>query len=210
MGSFTVLARTGCTTHAKLALALTAEFAPLRGERAQLALDELAVWLLSARHDTPCDQLRAVADLVQAHLEALVLDAAIDDLLLDRVVIGGAGHPLLLAVACAEAGRRAALPLAAWSPARTAPSSLISGWPSRCSSTRRRGRCSTRARSTRRCHGSARTRSLRGSSTGSATVPSVSAMSRGRCARPSCAWPCPSSPARVSAWKPICGASGRG
>lgn len=111
MGSFTVLARAGCTTYAKLALALTAEFAPLRGERAQLALDELAVWLLSARHDTPCDQLRAVADLVQAHLEALVLDAAIDDLLLDRVVIGGAGHPLLLAVACAEAGRRAALPL---------------------------------------------------------------------------------------------------
>ena len=111
MGSFSVLARTGCTTHAKLALALTAEFAPLRGERAEPALDELAVWLLSARHDTPDDQLRAVADLVQAHLEALVLDAAIDDLLLDRVVIGGAGHPLLLAVACAEAGRRAALPL---------------------------------------------------------------------------------------------------
>ncbi len=40
---------------------------------------------------------------------AITLSSAIDDLLLDRVVAGGAGHPLLLAIACAEAGRRAGL-----------------------------------------------------------------------------------------------------
>jgi hypothetical protein len=52
-----------------------------------------------------------VADLAAGHLEAVTLDCAIDDLLLDRVAISGAGHPLLLTIACAEAGRRAGLAL---------------------------------------------------------------------------------------------------
>lgn len=111
MVPFTLLAQRGCTSHASLALSLTAEFAPLRAERAEVALDELAVWLEGARDDGPEGQLHAAADLVGAHLEALALDCAIDDLRLDRVVIGGAGHPLLLAVASVEAGRRAGLAL---------------------------------------------------------------------------------------------------
>jgi hypothetical protein len=108
---FTVLAQRRCTSHASLALSLTAEFAPLRAERAEAALDELAAWLVGARDDRPERQLRVAAEVVGAHLEALVLDCAIDDLLLDRVAIGGAGHPLLLAVAAVEAGRRAGLAL---------------------------------------------------------------------------------------------------
>ena len=40
-----------------------------------------------------------------------MLSSAIDDLLLDRVAAGGAGHPLLLAIACVEAARRAGLPV---------------------------------------------------------------------------------------------------
>jgi hypothetical protein len=101
----------GCTSHASLALSLTAEFAPVRAERAELALEELAAWLVGARHHGPEGQLHSAAELVAAHLEALALDSAIDDLLLDRVVIGRAGHPLLLAVASVEAGRRAGLAL---------------------------------------------------------------------------------------------------
>jgi hypothetical protein len=111
MVPFTLLAQRGCTSPGSLALSLTAEFAPLRAERAGLALDELAAWLGGARHDGPEGQLHAAADMLGAHLEALALDCAIDDLLLDRVVIGGAGHPLLLAVASVEAGRRAGLAL---------------------------------------------------------------------------------------------------
>jgi len=111
MVPFTLLAQRGCTSPASLALSLTAEFAPLRAEHAELALDELAAWLAGARDDGPVGQLHAVADMLGAHLEALALDCAIDDLLLDRVVIGGAGHPLLLAVASVEAGRRAGLAL---------------------------------------------------------------------------------------------------
>jgi hypothetical protein len=111
MVPFTLLAQRGCTSPASLALSLTAEFAPLRAERAELALDELAARLGGARHDRPEGQLHAAADMLGAHLEALALDCAIDDLLLDRVVIGSAGHPLLLAVASVEAGRRAGLAL---------------------------------------------------------------------------------------------------
>jgi len=111
MVPFTLLAQRGCTSPASLALSLTAEFAPLRAERAELALDELAAWLGGARDDGPEGQLHAAADMLGAHLEALALDCAIDDLLLDRVVIGRAGHPLLLAVASVEAGRRAGLAL---------------------------------------------------------------------------------------------------
>jgi len=111
MVPFSLMARRGCSSHASLALSLTAEFAPLRAERAEAALDELAAWLTGARDDQPEGQLHAAAELAGAHLEALALDCAIDDLLLDRVVIGGAGHPLLLAVAAVEAGRRAGLAL---------------------------------------------------------------------------------------------------
>ena len=111
MVPFMLLAQRGCIPHARLALSLTAEFAPLRAERAEAALDELAVWLDGARDDGPEGQLHAAADMVGARLEALALDCAIDDLLLDRVVIDRAGHPLLLAVASAEAGRRAGLAL---------------------------------------------------------------------------------------------------
>jgi hypothetical protein len=106
---FVVQAGRGCSTPAHLALALAAEFAPVRLARADAALDELAAWLVGARHDDPADQLDALAELTAAHLEAVVLSSAIDDLLLDRVAAGGAGHPLLLAIACAEAARRAGL-----------------------------------------------------------------------------------------------------
>ncbi len=111
MVPFALQARRGCSTPSDLALALAAEFAPVRPARAEAALDELAAWLAGARHDDPAAQLDALAELTAAHLEAVVLSSAIDDLLLDRVAAGGAGHPLLLAIACVEAARRAGLPV---------------------------------------------------------------------------------------------------
>jgi Transglutaminase-like superfamily len=111
MVPFAVQASRGCSTPCHLALALAAEFAPVRPARAEHALDELAAWLVGARGDEPLDQLHALADLAGAHLEAVVLSSAIDDLLLDRVAAEGAGHPLLLAIAGSEAARRAGLPV---------------------------------------------------------------------------------------------------
>jgi hypothetical protein len=111
MVPFAVQASRGCSTPCHLALALAAEFAPIHPVRAEHALDELALWLLGARDGEPLDQLQTLADLTAAHLEAVVLSSAIDDLLVDRVATGGAGHPLLLAIAGAEAARRAGLPV---------------------------------------------------------------------------------------------------
>jgi len=101
----------GCSTPSDLALALAAEFVPVRPARADRALDELAAWLAGARDGDPVDQLRALADLAGAYLEPVVLSSAIDDLLFNRVAPEGAGHPLLLAIACSEAARRAGLPV---------------------------------------------------------------------------------------------------
>jgi hypothetical protein len=102
MVPFSLLAQRGCTSHASLALAMSAEFGPIWAQRAEAALDELAAWLAGARDTGPEAQLRATAEIVGARLEALALDSAIDDLLLDRVVVGRAGHPLLI---CDRVGR---------------------------------------------------------------------------------------------------------
>ena len=106
-----VHASRGCSTPCNLALALAAEFVPVRPARSDRALDELAVSLVGARDGDPVGQLHALAQLAGAHLEAVVLSTAIDDLLFNRVAPDGAGHPLLLAVACSEAARRAGLPV---------------------------------------------------------------------------------------------------
>jgi hypothetical protein len=111
MEPFAVQASRGCSTPCNLALALAAEFVPVRLARADRALDELAAWLVGAHDGDPVDQLQALARLAGAHLEAVVLSTAIDDLLFSRVAPDGAGHPLLLAVACSEAARRAGLPV---------------------------------------------------------------------------------------------------
>jgi Transglutaminase-like superfamily len=111
MVPFSLLARYGCTSHASLALALSGEFGSVWSDRADEALDELAAWLAGSCAAGAEDQLRASAEIVGARLEALTLDSAIDDLLLDRVIVGRAGHPLLIAVASVEAARRAGLAL---------------------------------------------------------------------------------------------------
>jgi hypothetical protein len=52
------------------------------------------------------------AEAVAARPDCTALTwAGIDDLLLDRVVAGGSGHPLTLAVVCVEAARRAGVEL---------------------------------------------------------------------------------------------------
>ena len=111
MEPFAVQASRGCSTPCNLALALAAEFVPVRPARSDRALDDLAAWLAGARDGDPVGQLHALARLAGAHLEAVVLSTAIDDLLFNRVAPDGAGHPLLLAVASSEAARRAGLPV---------------------------------------------------------------------------------------------------
>jgi hypothetical protein len=108
---FAVQARSPCPTHAGLALGLAAEFStPDRA--APAALDALAASLAGVRADAPAEQLGACAELCAARFRPSELEwAGIQDLLLDRVVLGGVGHPLAVAVACVEAGRRAGITL---------------------------------------------------------------------------------------------------
>jgi hypothetical protein len=108
---FTVQAGRTCPTHADLAFALAAEFRPpLPG--AEGALDDLARGLLPARTGPPEEQLACCAETVAARLAPRDLQwTGIHDLLLDRVLKDGSGHPLALAVVCVEAARRAGIGL---------------------------------------------------------------------------------------------------
>jgi regulator of sirC expression with transglutaminase-like and TPR domain len=108
---FAAAASTPCATHAALALSLAAEFRPPL-EEVDAVLDDLARPLLGATHEPPAEQLAACADVAAARLHTSDLTwSGIQDLLLDRVVVAGAGHPLALAVACVEAARRAGIEL---------------------------------------------------------------------------------------------------
>jgi Transglutaminase-like superfamily len=108
---FAVQASSPCPTHADLALALAAEFRP-PAPAAGPALDLLSAPLATMRHEAPAEQLAACADVAATRLHRSDLDwSGIQDLLLDRVVLGGCGHPLTLAVACVEAARRAGITL---------------------------------------------------------------------------------------------------
>jgi hypothetical protein len=173
MEPFAVQASRGCSTPCNLALALAAEFVPVRLARADRALDELAARLFGARDGGPVDQLHALARLAGAHLEAVVLSTAIDDLLFNRVAPDGAGHRCC---SPSPARRRRAAPACPWASLRapTAPSLSTASSPSRCSSILRAVPCATRARCTRPCRGSAATRWRHASSTASASAPSAS------------------------------------
>jgi hypothetical protein len=104
-------ARRACPGHAELALALAAEFRPPRPD-ADRAFDHLAAPLFGCESDPPGEQLAWCAEAVGARLACASLGwSGIDDLLLDRVVVGAAGHPLALAVVCVEAARRAGIEL---------------------------------------------------------------------------------------------------
>lgn len=105
---FSLAAGLSCPTHADLAAALAAEFRPVDEAAVDEALDALAARMAPARDADPRGQLDAVASAMaafeplQAPLDAraLLIDVALDRL---------SGHPTVLAVIAAEAGRRAGL-----------------------------------------------------------------------------------------------------
>jgi hypothetical protein len=108
---FSLQAGRACPTHAELAFALAAEFRPPLS-CADAALDDLADGLHPVRNEPPGEQLAWCAETVAGRLEPRDLRwTGISDLLLDRVVKDGSGHPLALAVVCVEAARRAGIAL---------------------------------------------------------------------------------------------------
>ena len=112
MVPFALQASRGCSTPCDLALALAAEFVPVRPARADARSMGSLHGSPARATATPSIQLARVGrPRPSAHLEPVVLSSAIDDLLFNRVAPDGPGHPLLLAIACSEAARRAGLPM---------------------------------------------------------------------------------------------------
>jgi hypothetical protein len=108
---FARLAADGCPSHAALALALAAEFHDADERAAEAVLASLRTGLEPLREATPLEQLAGAGELVGARIGARVRPGRLEDLLLDRVLVTGAGDPVCWAVICAHAADQAGIPL---------------------------------------------------------------------------------------------------
>jgi hypothetical protein len=112
---FGVLSACHGARHGEIALALAAEFGPVEVDRADDALDALAVAIAPGRCGDPTGDLMAAGDALAS---LLVVDRSIgrpdvDDLLVPPILESGTGHELALVQVAVEAGRRAGIPLRA-------------------------------------------------------------------------------------------------
>lgn len=118
---FAVKAAGRCPGLADLALSLAEEFGEVDRTGALAALDRLASVLLPTAGMAPTSQCDALASLLGDLLSPA--EGEPDDLLLDRVVERGRGHPALLALIWVEVAARAGMPIAAVG----APGLLLAG-----------------------------------------------------------------------------------
>jgi hypothetical protein len=108
---FARLAADGCPSHVALALSLAAEFHEADEAGAQTVLAALADALAPLRDASPLEQLAGAGEIVGARVGARVRPGRLEDLLLDRVLVTGAGDPVCWAVICAHAAEQAGIPL---------------------------------------------------------------------------------------------------
>lgn len=108
---FAELASAGCPPHGSLALALAAEFHQADRAGAEGVLGELTDAIAPIRGAAAFEQLAHVGREVGGRLGARIRPGALDDLLLDRVLLTGAGDPVCWAIACVHAARHAGIPL---------------------------------------------------------------------------------------------------
>jgi hypothetical protein len=109
--SFARLAADGCPSHAALALALAAEFHAADEAAAEAVLASLRAGLEPLREASPLEQLAGAGELVGGRIAARVRPGRLEDLLLDRVLVTGAGDPVCWAIICAHAAEQAGIPL---------------------------------------------------------------------------------------------------
>jgi hypothetical protein len=108
---FARLAADGCPPHFALALALAAEFHDADEAAAEAVLASLRVGLEPLREAAPLEQLAGAGELIGARIAARVRPGRLEDLLLDRVLVTGAGDPVCWAVICAHAAGQAGIAL---------------------------------------------------------------------------------------------------
>ncbi len=97
-------------SHAHLAIALTASLRPTEAGRVHAELDGLAATLQPLWDLSPREQLVGSAAAMAKRFTPCG-DHSLDDLVLHHVLARRVGHPFLLAIIAADAGRRAGLPL---------------------------------------------------------------------------------------------------
>jgi hypothetical protein len=108
---FARLAADGCPSHAALALSLAAEFHAADETGAETVLASLGAALAPLREARALEQLAGAGELVGARIGARVRPGRLEDLLLDRVLVTGAGDPICWAVICVHAAEQAGIPL---------------------------------------------------------------------------------------------------
>lgn len=109
---FRLHASATCPPPAELALSLAWELGDLDADRAERALTALAAATLAEVEPTPEAQLRALGEVITSAALCPRHGGGPNELLIDRALDRGHGHPLLLAVIVQEIGRRAGLPVA--------------------------------------------------------------------------------------------------
>jgi hypothetical protein len=107
-GAFERLVAGACPPGGELLLAIAAEFRPVASGTVSYRLDELARSLFGvAGGGEPRDIAHRLAGVMTEEQGFSSDESSVDGLLLDAVLERRAGHPLVLSVVAAEAGRRA-------------------------------------------------------------------------------------------------------
>lgn len=108
---FRLHASTTCPPPVEPAMSLAWELRGLDADRVERSLCELGAAILVEVERDPEAQLRALGEAVATSALAPRRDGGPDELLIDRALERGHGHPLLIAIVLTELGRRGGLPV---------------------------------------------------------------------------------------------------
>jgi hypothetical protein len=109
---FRLHASVTCPPPVQLATALAWELADADADRVERALCALGAAVLAEVESSPEAQLRALGEAVTNAALSPRHTGGIGELMIDRVLERGHGHPVLVAIVLTEIGRRAGLPVA--------------------------------------------------------------------------------------------------
>jgi hypothetical protein len=108
---FRLHASVACPPPAELARSLAWELGDFDADRAERNLTALAAAILPEAQTRPAAQLAALGEAVTNTALSPRGDGGPRELLLDRALERGHGHPVLIAIVLAEIGRRAGVPV---------------------------------------------------------------------------------------------------
>jgi hypothetical protein len=108
---FRLHASVTCPPAAELARSLAWELGDFDADRAERNLTALAAAILAETERDPAAQLAALGEAVTNMALCARTDGGPEELLIDKALERGHGHPVLIAIVLQEIGRRAGLPV---------------------------------------------------------------------------------------------------